>query len=132
MIHTTLKFYADSMAQTLLPWSVPATLISFRRCISVRGYNKSVGILSCVSFITQSPIIEQVYLISWSHKVLWNCYFFSKLLFRASTFQGALICQSSFTFSQQLLFQKIVFLRTATFRQLTHFHSYTFYLSCSD
>ena len=32
----------------------------------------SVGVLSCVSIIAQSHIIEKVYLISWLHKVLRN------------------------------------------------------------
>ena len=34
---------------------------------------------SCVYIIAQSRIIDIVYLINWSHKVMWNSHFLSKL-----------------------------------------------------
>ena len=43
-------------------------------------YSLSVEVLSFVSIIAQSRIIDKVYLISWLHKVLWNWHFFMELL----------------------------------------------------
>ena len=72
------------------------------------SYSKSVGVLSCVSIISQSCAIDKVYLISRLQNAPWNCYFLSKLLF-----------QPIHTLSQELLFQRMQFFRTANFKQLT-------------
>ena len=37
-----------------------------------------MGVLSCVSVIAESRIINKIYLIGWLHKVLWNKYFLIK------------------------------------------------------
>ena len=79
------------------------------------SYSKSVGVLSFVSIIAQSCTIGKVYLISRLHNALWNCYFLSKLLFQSLYFLKFL----TYTLSQELLFQKIQFFRTANFQQLT-------------
>ena len=44
-------------------------------------YSQSVGVLSGISITAESRIIDKVYLISWLHKALWNCYFSTRLLF---------------------------------------------------
>ena len=72
------------------------------------SYSKSVGVLSCVSIISQSCAIDKVYLISRLQNAPWNCYFLSKLLF-----------QPIHTLSQELLFQRMQFFRTANFQQVT-------------
>ena len=79
------------------------------------SYSKSVGVRSCVSIIAQSCAIGKVYLISRLHSAPWNCYFLSKLLFQSLYFLKFL----TYTLSQELLFQRIQFFRTANFQQLT-------------
>ena len=63
----------------------------------------SVEVLSCVTIIPQSHLIEIVYLICWSNGVLWNRYFLSELFFQSLYFLR------SATFSKQLLFHKSYF-----------------------
>ena len=59
--------------------------------------NKSLGVLFYVYIIVQSRIMEIiVYLISWLHKVLWNSYVLSELLFQSLYVLGTVI------FSKQL------------------------------
>ena len=82
-------------------------------------YSKSVGVLSCVSIIAQSCAIDKVYLISRLHNALWNCYFWSKLLFQSLYFLKVL----TYTLSQEVLFQRIF--RTANFQQVTSWSFYT-------
>ena len=76
--------------------------------------SKSVGVVSCVSIIAQSCAIDKVYLISRLQNALWNCCFLSKLLFQSLYFLKVL----TYTLSQELLFQKMQFFRTANFQQL--------------
>ena len=45
----------------------------------------------CVFIIAESRIIDRICLISWLHKVLWNCYFPIKLVFEQATFSGPLL-----------------------------------------
>ena len=84
------------------------------------GYSKSLGILSCVSIIAQNRIIGKVCLISRLYKILWNYNFLSKLLFyslyflRTSIFSKQLYSFAKATFSQELicnsLFSQLQFL----------------------
>ena len=76
-------------------------------------YSKSNGVLSCVSIITQSCAIDKVYLVSRLQNALWNCHFLSELLFLSLCFLNVL----TYNLSQELLFQKMQFFRTANFRQ---------------
>ena len=73
-----------------------------------------MGVLSCVSVIAQSCAIDKVYLIRLRN-ALWNCYFWSKLLFQSLHFLKLL----TYTLSQELLFQRMQFFRTANFQQVT-------------
>ena len=79
------------------------------------SYSKNVGVLSCVSIIAQSCAIDKVYLISRLQNARWNCYFWSKQLFQSFYFLKVL----TYTHSQELLFQRMQFFRTANFQQLT-------------
>ena len=70
--------------------------------------------LTCVSIIAESRVIDKVYLISWSQKVLWNCYFLRKLLFQSLYFLRTPI------FSKQLYF----FARTTFSIDAVYWNSY--------
>ena len=74
-----------------------------------------MGVLSCVSIIAQSRVIDKAYLIIRLHNVLWNCYFLSQLLFQNLYFLKVL----SYTILQELLFQRMQFFRTANLEQVT-------------
>ena len=75
--------------------------------------------------IAQSCIIDKVHLISWLHKVLWNCFCQDEATFRMKLASKllfmSLFFQSSNTFSQELLFQNVLFFTTANFQLLTSF-----------
>ena len=64
------------------------------------------------------------YLISWLHKVL-NCYFLNESFYFLRT---PIFFQSSYTFSRELLFQKMLFIGTANFRLLISFFTVTLFL----
>ena len=78
-------------------------------------YSKSNGVLSCVSIIAQSCAIDKVYLVSRLQNALWNCHFLSELLFLSLCFLNVL----TYNLSQELLFQRMQFFRTANFQQVT-------------
>ena len=80
-----------------------------------------MGILSCVSVIAPSCAIDKVYLIIRLQNALWNCYFLSKLLFQSLDLLKLL----TYILSQELLFKRMQFFRTANFQQLT---SWSFYI----
>ena len=63
-----------------------------------------MGVLPCVSVIAES---RQICLISWLHKVLWNCYFLMKLFSEQATFSELYSFRASTKdpyFSKQLYF----------------------------
>ena len=72
--------------------------------------------------------------VSWTSKVLWNYWFMMKLLFDWTTFSEPLLFKNPcffqiiYTFSQELLFQKMLSFRTANFRLLTLFSQLSFLL----
>ena len=76
------------------------------------SHSKSVEALSCVSVIAQT--LDKVYLSSRLPNALWNCYFLSKLLFQSLYYLKVF----TYTLSQELLFQRMQFFRTAIFQQL--------------
>ena len=78
---------------------------------SIVGCSESLGVLSCVSIIAQSRVIDKVYLVSRLHKVLCNCYFLSKLLYflRTPTFSKQLYSFARATFQEDAAFQNSYF-----------------------
>ena len=85
---------------------------------TVKVGSSFLGIYYC----SQSHVINKVYLIIWLHKVLWNCYFLMMLLFQSIYFlRSPNFSKQLYTLSQELLFQQMLFFRTANLQQLTSF-----------
>ena len=87
---------------------------------------------TCYIWTTVSGIIDKTYLISWLHKVIWNCYFLMKVPFELITFSEPLHLKDP-CFPKAVIpfhksyFSEDAFLRTGNFLLLTSFSSYTFH-----
>ena len=71
--------------------------------------------LPCVSIIAESRIIDKIYLISWLHKVLWNCYFLIKLLSEQATSSEPLLFKEPFFFQSKLFRKSYYFSEDAVY-----------------
>ena len=64
-----------------LPFHSSTSYLSVSKQVtSIVWYSKNLRVLSWVSITTRSLVIGKVYFNSRLHRVLWNSYFFSKLL----------------------------------------------------
>ena len=86
-----------------------------------------MGYLPCVSIIAESRIIDDIYLISWLNKILWNCYVLIKLLFqivyflRTLMFSKQLYISASATFSEDAVYWNKQFLTASLVFTVTLF-----------
>ena len=80
-----------------------------------------MGYLPCVSIIAESRIIDDIYLISWLNKILWNCYFLIKLLFQSHYFLRTLMFSKQLYISASATFSMMLFIGKSSFRLLTSF-----------
>ena len=93
------------------------------------------GVLSCVSIVAQSCVIDKVYLISWLRKVQWNCYWLRYFSTKHTKYYFLMMLPYEWaTFLGSLLFKDpyCCFLEKLIFDCYSRFHSYTFYLSFSN
>ena len=65
--------------------------------------------------VAESRIIDKIYLITWLHKVLWNCYFLMKLVFEQATFSEPLLFKDPYFFKAVIIFRKSYFFRNAVY-----------------
>ena len=66
-------------------------------------------VLSCLSTIAQSHMIDKVYLTSWLHKVLWNFCFLIKHILSKLLFQSLYFLRNPYFFKVVIPFRKSYF-----------------------